>query len=279
MEKIDFVRIPLSFHATFAPERFYIAKLLACVSVRCHGSFDDISNMTGIPTGKSSGKVEPTIRYAQGMGLVDVAKEGSSGFFLSLTPLGEIVFGQDPYLKEELTQWLLHLMFCRCHGGAEAWYAVFGEGRLPLGESFTKENLRNYLENCFGRRRDVIGPLLRMYLHESGFLLCGAIIEEKAVIRRKKAPLDPIFYYLYAYWMINLWNQIFPNDQQITISAFESKSKCFSTLGWVELEVSDFLDWLSDAGVLKIDRQTGEALLLRMMAIETIENHIYDNLI
>ena len=48
----------LFFHETFQPEG-------------CVGDKYKISELTGIPTGQKKGKVEPHIRYAKYMGLLD----------------------------------------------------------------------------------------------------------------------------------------------------------------------------------------------------------------
>lgn len=66
-------RLPLSFHMTFQPERHYLSALLAFAQV-IDGptTIATISSQTGIPTGKSSGKVRPLLQYARGMGLIDI---------------------------------------------------------------------------------------------------------------------------------------------------------------------------------------------------------------
>ena len=270
-----FTRIPLSFHDTFAPERNYLAKMMEFVVLQKQGTVDEISDETGIPTGKSTGKVEPTIKYAQGMGLLKVERKIGAGYCFSLTPLGAEVFDQDQYLKEQITQWLLHLMFCRRQGGAEAWYRVFGEGWLPLGHTFSRDDLNLYLKTSVKN----VSPLLRMYSNESSFDLCDALIEEHGTIVRNNAPMNPEFYYSYAFFLLSVWEELFPNDQQISITDFEKRTKVFATLGYRETEVHIFLDWLSDNGFMKIDRQTGEALLLRSTDANDVITGLYDNLV
>jgi hypothetical protein len=275
LSKDQFIRLPLSFHDTFAPESSYLAKLMQFAESQKQGTIDKISSVTGIPTGKSTGKVEPTIKYAQGMGLLNVERIGGACFRLSLTSFGEEIFEQDIYLKENLTQWLLHLMFCRRQGGAEAWYRVFGEGQLPLGRTFFRDDLTTYLKTPFKN----ISPLLRMYSNDSSFDLCRALVEENGTIVRSIAPMTQEFYYGYAFLLLSAWEEYFPNDQQISIANIEGTSNFLATLGCKEVEVNIFLDWMADNGLLKIDRQTGEALLLRTAAAETVINCLYDNLV
>ena len=63
-------RSKLKFHETFQPEWTYIARVLELAKDNYCGSKFDISDITGIPTGKQKGKVEPHIKYAQFMGLI-----------------------------------------------------------------------------------------------------------------------------------------------------------------------------------------------------------------
>ena len=65
----------LEFHETFQPELPYIAKILKLASENYSGTKFEISDCTGIPTGKQKGKVEPHIRYARCMGLIDYSIE------------------------------------------------------------------------------------------------------------------------------------------------------------------------------------------------------------
>ena len=54
----------LKFHETFQPESSYLAKILDLASQNYVGTKFEISDITGIPTGKQKGKVEPHIKYA-----------------------------------------------------------------------------------------------------------------------------------------------------------------------------------------------------------------------
>lgn len=67
--------VNLNFHQTFKPEKQYIGSILDVANMNKALSIKDISALTGIPNGKSSGKVEPHIQYANFMGLVDFEKK------------------------------------------------------------------------------------------------------------------------------------------------------------------------------------------------------------
>ena len=55
----------VNFHKTFSPQDSYITKILDLAKDNYTGTKEEISEETGIPTGKTSGKVVPHILYAQ----------------------------------------------------------------------------------------------------------------------------------------------------------------------------------------------------------------------
>ena len=51
----------INFHKTFATQDSYISKILGLAEQGYSGTKEEISEITGIPTGKTSGKVVPHI--------------------------------------------------------------------------------------------------------------------------------------------------------------------------------------------------------------------------
>lgn len=124
-------RLARNFHRTFKPERSYLSALLRYAAAGKGGTLMDISRHTGIPTGASSGKVQPTIDYCTGMGLLQPQKANNTYSFL-LTPFGRTVLNEDPFLSEPVTQWLAHLQLCHPRKGADLWFQIFVEGSDTL---------------------------------------------------------------------------------------------------------------------------------------------------
>ena len=71
--------ININFHKTFKAEGQYISSILEIADGKTWFTTREISEMTGIPQGKSSGKVEPHINYAEYMGLIKSEKEKKDG--------------------------------------------------------------------------------------------------------------------------------------------------------------------------------------------------------
>ena len=272
-------RLSLSFHQTFIPERRYLSSLLRYVAEPKDVNLDEVADATGIPTGESSGKVEPTLNYAKGMGLLDISRGEVSRWRLHISPFGSSVLKEDPFMSDGFTQWLLHLQLCRRRGGAEAWYAVFAEGYLALGKSFSNENLKAFLMARYGKRSNIVGPLVRMYISEISFGACGALIAEDGLVRRISAPCDLSHFPGYGYLLFSLWDTNFNGVQQLCLDDFERESRFFAAAGWDLPQINRFVDYLADEQFLKVDRQTGNAVLLRTCGTERLLNNLYINLL
>ena len=102
----------------------HLSKILELASQQYVGTKEDISEITGIPTGKTSGKVVPHILYAYYMGLIYYKFE-RGGYTLSLTPLGKLVRENDKYLFEDITKMICHYSLCDEYTGANIWSFVY----------------------------------------------------------------------------------------------------------------------------------------------------------
>lgn len=279
MDKEQFERIGLSFHQTFVPERNFLSSLMKFASQPIEADTEIIAEETGIPTGESSGKVEPTINYGKGMGLLYVSRGQVKKWKLQLTPLGKIVLFEDQYISEGFTQWILHLHLCRRKGGAEAWHAVFGNSAVELGLTFSEESLKTFLVTKFGNRSNVVGPLVRMYTSEASFIKCRALVENGNTLKRESVPYTKTHLPGYFYIFSALWDDHFRDEQQVAYEAFERKTRLFASMNWSVSQINNFLDKLADDGFAKIDRQTGSPIILRLSNTDVALNNLYSNLL
>lgn len=274
-----FERLSLFFHQSFVPERRYLSALMSFAAKHRDVGLEEVAESTGIPTGESSGKVEPTILYAKGMGLIEVSRGQVGRWSLCLSPLGGIVLTEDPFLSERFTQWILHLQLCRRRGGADAWHTVFAEGRLALGKVFDEAALKAFLASRYGRRTNLVGPLLRMYTTEASFSACGAIQGEGKSLEYRPAPDDATFFPGYRYLFFTAWDACFDGVQQMALEDFERQTHLFSVMGWDAGQVSRFIDGLADDRLVKVDRQTGGAMVLRACSGDALLEEIYGKLL
>jgi len=287
--------LPLNFPQTFLPNRQLLAKLLAFSANNGSGNKETISAATGIPTGKSTGKVNPMIYYAQGMNLISARKAEGEIWQLDLTYMGKVILREDPFLSELQTLWLLHLMLCRryglvlpARGIADPWFALFSDSGFRLGHCFTQTDYLAFLKERHGDEskgylKSLTGVVLRSYLEESCLGNMAALQQEKAgkepLFIRQSAPTETGFFPVYAAGFYQIWDELFPGETQLALTDFSIKTGFFSVLGWNEAIVMRWLEWLVDQGLIQMDRHTGSAMLLRLCETDAVLEQIYSGLV
>jgi hypothetical protein len=285
--------LPLNFPQDFLPERRLLSQLLPFAGAGGHGDKVQIGAQTGIPTGASTGKVEPMIHYSRGMGLLQ-AERSAGCWQLALTELGKMVAATDPYLSQPVTLWLLHLMLCRRHGLgipatgiADAWFALFAEGGLRLGNCFTRAAYLDCLTERHGAKgylRGLSGLVPRCYREPGCLGPIGALVVDEGVTGsatyvRRPAPLERAYFPAFSVYFYTVWDDLYPDDAQLAADEFFAESRALAVLGWDRATASRWLDWMTDHGLIQIDRQTGRALLLRLLDTRQVITGIYDGLI
>lgn len=248
--------LPLNFHKTFIPERRFIAALLEYAAQGKSGTYADIASDTGIPMGRSTGKVPAILDYAQGMGLIELANSGKKSIKQpGLTSFGRIVYLEDRMMGEPLTQWIAHLHLCLPDTGAKAWYLVFGKGRSIIGSTFTLDQLEGYLANEFGPGKRRTGPLVRTYTDDAALGRAHVLDQEDVAIVRQKAPLIEEYATGYAAFAITLIDRLGRGTVQVTAAELNERCLWFDSCLWGPAEVETGLALIEKTGYLSVDRQ------------------------
>ena len=271
--------LPPSFHQSFCPERRYLSPFLKLASKQFEGTSDQIAEETGIPTGKSSGKVDPHKKYSQAMGLIEVQPVSVATARLFLTPLGAIIYREDLALHEELSQVILHLMISGSNGGALAWNALFGKSKIALGSIFSVNDATTFLTSLLGKNTALPGPIFTTYREEASLLRAGVLDFKDTMVIRK--PLKQIFEYFwgYAYCWLQYWEKGLGIIQQVPIARYETVCHFQEISGWMLPQYMSYLSWMADHRLIKIDRQTGEPLLLKTADSSDIADKIFSDLL
>lgn len=290
---LDLDPLPANFPQTFLPDRRLLASLLPFAARNGTGTKVEIGAETGIPTGESTGKVEPMIHFARGMGLIRTGKEEGGRWQLTLSLLGEVVLAEDPYLGESVTLWLLHLLLCRRHGLtepakgiADPWFALFAEGEHRLGSRFEANDYHEYLIQRHGEKsytKSLAGLVPRTYQESACFGDINVLVAEtdgkQSFFRRCAAPTDPAFFPAYATYLFLAWDLLYPDHDQLAIDELFQASRCLAVMHWDRASANTWLDWLADRGYLQLDRQTGGTLALRLAPTTSLIKRIYEDLI
>ncbi|HZK43875.1 MAG TPA: hypothetical protein VFC73_06260 [Syntrophomonadaceae bacterium] len=271
--------LPVNFHKTFIPERHLIAALLDYSALGKSGSLHEIAAATGIPMGKTNGKVPAIIDYAIGMGLITLYPGGEKGVRIpQLTSFGKSVFLEDKFLGEEITQWIAHMNLCRPDIGAKAWYKTFNEGRDIIGGSFTFDQLEDYLVSIFRPGKDRTGPMLRAYWEDAALARTKVIEKKGEVISRTKAPLYDAFALSYSAYILDLLETFFPNQSQVTLSDFQGKTGWFNVCLWQENDIEKACSLMEETRHLSIDRQRRPWIIEKSRNAEEVWPCIWDDL-
>lgn len=270
----------LNFHLTFRPERQYISSLLGSID-SCDGvDIQELSAATGIPTGKSRGKVEPTIRYTEYMGLLKQKKAGGKYTFWH-TPLGQCVADEDLGLLDKLTLLAMHTMLVRPYAGAELWAHVFYHIFPKYRNVLTKKQFEKEIEIQFGPNVK-LAPFYGTYQDIFSTL---NIDDESIGVNPCKLYGD--YVYLYAFVLFTYWNEWLHNAEQSEIrmaSQTEITSDHLAAIGfrcpfgWNEREEYIALELMADKHLIALNRQMIPFTIRRNVGEENLVELLYSEL-
>ncbi len=271
----------LNFHQTFKPERNYISSILMDGEICSGMTVQQIAEQTGIPTGKSSGKVEPTLAYCEFMNLLD--KEKINGLYrISLTPVGKCICREDIGLSEKLTILLCHCMLVRKRKGAILWSYIFHDIFPKYRNCVEKSLFEKEIELRFGNNVKM-GPFNGAYEDLFSALNLLNISSDQIFVIPMR--YDKEFVYLYAYVFFIYWNEWYENTQgSDVISKDEITSEQLKEIGfrfpfgWSEKEEYDVLECLSDKNLIRMNRQLSPYTIRRLTDEETLIGELYSEL-
>jgi len=270
------VQSNINFHQTFKPERQYISSILNVANCTGSMSIKDISSCTGIPTGKSSGKVEPHIIYANYMGLIEYEKKGGM-YSLTRTKLGEIVYYEDPGLQENLSIMLCHCMILRMKQGADVWSIIFKKVLPMYRKGISKDLLLKELEKYFDNKinKKNFAPFLGSY--EDMFSTLRILEVSTESIIEDTLQYNKEFIFLYAYVLWEYWNESFTEQDEISSIQLEQLSfgKAF---GWDVQTEYIILEHLADKGLIRMNRQLMPYTILKLVDKDTLVERLYSEL-
>ena len=275
----------LDFHQTFKPERNCLNALLTDLRECCGKGVQEISQITGIPTGKSSGKVTPTICYLEYMGLIS-EKFINKKYDFDYTLLGQTVVMEDPGLMEPLTLLLLHCMIVRKGSGAELWNYIICELMPKYHGKISKANLEKELSLYFdkavnlapfnGTYTGIFEPLNLMQITTNEYAMTSHMCNTEYI-------------YLYAYILYEYWDQwVNALSEEEREKEKISKSEITSIqleatgfrlpFGWNEQDEYAILQEMHDKNIIALNRQMAPFSVRRISSKEELIDLLYSEL-
>lgn len=273
----------LNFHNTFQPQLIYVAKILNLAANGFCGDEFEISNITGIPTGTSSGKVIPHLWYSKYMGLINFEKKDSK-FMLKITKLGRVIFDEDPYLMEDVSKVLLHYNITDVKNGAPQWAFLFREFNSNLNEEYSFK----YIEECFqesvGKATAKLSIAKNSYCNKCFDILNVFNVEKESVKFTQVHPRNDLIN-AYAYTLIkdiedkaaaityeeNSTIEI----NEITIDQLVCDLKWNKPLGLDYDSTLEVLDEIALQGYIKLNKQLKPMTIIKLVKSDEILLDLY----
>jgi len=268
----------LNFHQSITPETEALAQILRVASeLSSYLTKEEISEITMIPTGKSSGKVVPHIFYAEAMGLIEVKKQGVM-FSLSLTKLGHIIFKEDPYLIEDITKWICHYELVHKTSPALLWSFVFNYFIPRIGLKFNQSALENAALRKFEVSKINFSPFRSCFSAERSFEI-GIIDIKGDQYQLKPHKIDRNYRHFYAYMLLKNWENKLQNQTEITYNQLTDEIGYGQPFLWDEIMVMDVLEMLQEEGILVVNRQLSPITIIKQVSADYSLNKLYNFII
>lgn len=264
------------FHETFSPQLVYLSELLELASNKYTGDKNEISNLTGIPTGQSSGKVIPHIKYLAYMKLITYSISKNK-INLELTDLGKVIYKEDKYLLQDLTKMILHYNISSVINGAPQWCFMFRQFHYESYMPIQINSIENNGLNKFGKNIE-IGPIKTLYGVGGDFNSISYIdIKSKEVEFKNSYPLYE-YVNCYAYTLLKDWEDLMSEDE-ITINDITYKLKWNKGFGFDYETTMEVLDDISSKGYIKLNKQLNPVTIIRKCKSNDIINKLYKDII
>lgn len=271
----------LNFHASFFPDFEYIAKIIQIADQYEGLTKEEISDITGIPTGASSGKVEPHIYYAKFMNLIEFEKERSK-YKIKSTSLGRIILNEDPYFLEDISKLICNYFLTSKFSGAIMWNKIIREMPLRYGNEIKESLIIKDLYEEFGIQIKLTA-FRSCYNSEKSMATLSLInVEEQnddSIITLNKNIYNDENIYVYAYTLIRELEKLDNSRKEFTINEILDNISWGKGFLWDEEVSISVLEKLNDLNIINLNRQLNPITIIVNKNSEDIIDSLYSMLI
>ncbi|MCF8001390.1 MAG: DUF4007 family protein [Halanaerobiales bacterium] len=259
----------INFHKTFKPERIYIKNLLSIDSRKA--TKEELSHEFSIPTGESSGKVIPSLRYAEAAGILKF-KSVDNKLIIDRTLLGEIIYDNDFALEEYKTKLLFHFMFCKKNSKLVLWEALFRKFN-KYWDKFYKDDFLKYARKNVDPNvnKKNIAPLWGTYLSnnmDNAFINIGLIKQdENGKIQFCKSDILKNYVNYYSFFLYIFLNEVDSSKDDFTFNEI-IKEGFSSIFCWNNKDLRKFLLMSEDFNYININKQFNNYHIYKNNSIE-----------
>ncbi|WP_056830433.1 DUF4007 family protein [Psychrobacillus sp. FJAT-21963] len=263
MSKEELVTYHLNFHQSFAPEMEAISRIVSLAdSDAGFLTKEEISEQTMIPTGKSSGKVEPHIYYAAAMRLITFEKLDKK-YECKLTPLGRTILIEDKYLVENISRLLLHYFLSDKDSPARLWSYLFNDFIPLVMPQFKNEVIQNAVERQVQKNNVNLTPFRTSYTSDLSLGNLELFRIEDFIYEVKPHRISKENRYVYGYLLLTKWEELLSERSEITFDEITNRLYFGKPFLWGEREVRDALDLMQDDGLIKVNAQLSPITIIK----------------
>lgn len=290
----------ISFHGSFFPDLVNISRLLEIADSYDYLSKEEVFELTGIPTGESTGKVEPHIKYAQYMNLIDFDKKSCKEYdedkgkerkigkyLLEKTLLGKKVFLEDGYFQEDISKLLCHYFLTSKYFGAKMWFQIFRKFPTYLGNEISGEYLNVEINKIFNLSKDTkLGAFNGTYNKKGSLssLNLLTVKEDGGRLNRGNTYIFNKHYYneefLFVY-MYTLYKDLMSMDntrKEFTVNEIFNEIMWNRAFVWDEDQAMEILNILEDKELIKMNKQLSPITIIINTTEEELVNKLYSML-
>jgi len=269
--------VNLNFHSTFNPDFEYITKILEIADEYEGLTKEEISDLTGIPTGKSSGKVEPHIMYCKYMNLINFKKKDKK-YYINSTELGKVVRLEDLYFLENITKLICHYFLTSKISGAVLWSKIFRDMQYKYGNKIKEGIVIRELEEEFNIKIKV-SPFNSCYTHEKSLASLNLVklidLKEDKIISFNKNIYDEDALYVYAFTLIKELEELDQNRKEFSINEIIYELKWNQGFCWDENMAIEVLEKINDKSIINLNRQLNPMTVIINKSSEDILDSLY----
>ena len=264
--------LALNFASTFSPERHYLSLLLKLFKTHKKSmTVSEISDATGIPQGKSSGKVSPHIKYLLGMNLIESTEDG----WYKLTSFGKTVYSFDKSLSESITAWACHAFLCDDENGAIIYREAISI--LAKANELSREALVDGIERSIDSKIDdgIIAPFIGFYKNNTAFNEAHIIEVKDKSLTYKSCPMNKSFIPLYGAFVCYYLAKYFFDKEQVSLPDFVKRTELCSRFNLSESSLKSLMDILAGEGYIKISHLVNPLVISSLKATDDCMEDLY----
>ena len=268
----------LNFHETFLPDITYLSKILLNADMIDNKTKEEISGFTGIPTGKSSGKVVPHIEYLKFMNLIEYEKSKGGKFIIKRTSLGNKIIQEDPYMNERITKIMINYFLTSKKFGAEMWNLIFREFPYVYGTIIDSTIVINEIEKYYGKKVK-LGAFNSTYGNSNSFSDIEVLRIKDEKYEFNSLGFEYEGFYMYFYTLLAELEALDSLRKEFTYNEIFHEIKWNIGFQWSEVDAIEVLERFESKGLISINRQLNPTTVILNVNSIDICKKIYGLLI